>query len=173
MGVRSWIADVTERWITMGLSVPSLCWAYVGLMFFGLAETGVYVACLFIVLPFVATDVWAGIRAVDRRLLDMARVYEWGGMRIWRHIILPSLTPHLLSTLRYGFGLSWKVVVVAELVGQQDGVGYMFGRAFSLFSMQEVLAWMLGFTATMVLVEIALFRQWERRWTRWRKVVEA
>lgn len=171
MGYHPYAAAAGERWVSVGLSIPSLCWAYVSLMFFGLAEMGVYFATLMIVFPFIATDVWEGMKALDPKLLEMAGAFQFRRGLVLRHVVLPQLLPHFLSALRYGFGLSWKVTVVAELVGQQNGVGYMFGKAFGLFSMPQVLAWTGTFVLLMMGIELLLLKGLEARWTRWRRAV--
>ncbi len=83
------------------------------------------------------------------------------------------MLPFCLAGARLGFALGWKVVVLSELFGLSSGIGYMINRAFSSYSMDDVLAWTLGFTLIMFIVEYAIFVPVERRLVRWRPVLAA
>lgn len=160
-----------DSWVTVGLGIPSLCWAFVALMLFGLREAGVYFAVLCIVLPFVTVNVFQGVRALDAGLVQMARVFRFAPGAVLRHIVAPQLIPFLFGATRYGLGLAWKATAVAELVSQQDGVGYVFGKWFGLFQMPQVLAWTVTFVLLMLATELCLVRPLEAGLTRWRREV--
>jgi NitT/TauT family transport system permease protein len=168
MGVSRRTACLLDLWVAVGLSIPSLCWAYVALMFFGLSEAGVYVAVFLIVVPFVVVNVWQGVRSLDPMLGQMARVFHLSDRAIVWHTILPQLVPFVFGATRYGLGLAWKATAVSELVSQQDGVGYVFARWFGLFEMSQVLAWTVTFVVLMLATELCLVRTLERRLTAWR-----
>lgn len=171
MGTSRRVEYLCDLWVTVGLAVPSLCWAFVGLMFFGLAETGVYFAVLWIVLPFVTVNVWQGVRTLDAGLTQMSRVFLFSRGAVVRHVVLPQLVPYLFGAARYGLALAWKATAVAELVSQQDGVGYVFGKWFGLFHMPQVLAWTVTFVTLMLGAEVFLVRTLEAGVTRWRREV--
>lgn len=171
MGVSRRAEYLCDRWVTVGLGIPSLCWAYVGLMFFGLSEAGVYFAVFLIVLPFVVVNVWQGMRTLDGGLVQMSAVFRLSRPAVIRHVVLPHLVPFLFSATRYGLGLAWKATAVAELVSRQDGIGYVFGRAFGLFDMAELLAWTATFVLLMLGTEFLLVRGLELRLTTWRREV--
>ena len=160
-----------DGWITMGLGVPSLCWAFVALMLFGLREAGVYFAVFCIVLPFVAVNVFQGVRALDTGLVQMAQAFRLAPRAVLRHVVMPQLVPFLFGATRYGLGLAWKATAVAELVSQQDGVGYIFGKWFGLFQMPQVLAWTATFVPLMLATEVGVVRPLEAGLTRWRREV--
>ena len=171
MGASRRIEYLCDLWVTVGLAIPSLCWAYVGLMFFGLAETGVYFAVLWIVLPFVTVNVWQGVRTLDAGLVQMGRAFRFSRGTVVRHVALPQLIPYLFGATRYGLALAWKATAVAELVSQQDGVGYVFGKWFGLFHMAQVLAWTVTFVLLMLATEMFVVRTLEAGLTRWRREV--
>ena len=62
----------------------------------------------------------------------------------------------------------WKIVLVAELLGRPNGVGFEIGIAFQLFDVARILAYALVFVAVMLLIETALVQPLERRASRWR-----
>ncbi|MDA8187690.1 MAG: hypothetical protein M0T85_06080, partial [Dehalococcoidales bacterium] len=62
----------------------------------------------------------------------------------------------------------WKVVVLSEMFGLSNGIGYMINRSFSVFSMVSVLAWTVAFTLVMFVFEFGMLRPVEKHFTRWR-----
>ena len=72
-----------------------------------------------------------------------------------------------------GLGLAWKVVVVVEMFGFSNGVGYQVVRGFNIFSMKAVLAWAITFLVVMIVIEFGIIGYLENRVTRWRPRVEA
>ena len=88
-------------------------------------------------------------------------------------VILPQLVSHILAAIRYGLGLAWKVVVVVEMFGFSNGVGYRVVRGFNTFSMKAVLAWTITFLVVMIVIEFGMIGWLERAVTRWRPRVEA
>ena len=171
MGASRRAEYLCDAWVIVGLGIPSLCWAFVALMLFGLREAGVYFAVFGIVLPFVTVNVFQGVRALDAGLAQMGQVFHLQPPAALRHIVIPQLIPFLFGATRYGLGLAWKATAVAELVSQQEGVGYIFGRWFGLFQMPQVLAWTVTFVLLMLATEIMIVRPLEAASTRWRREV--
>jgi len=84
-------------------------------------------------------------------------------------VLLPSIVPYLVSCARLGFSLAWKVIVLVELFGMSDGVGYQLNSEFASQNVAGVLAWTLVFWAVMAVIEFGLMQTLERRLTRWRR----
>jgi NitT/TauT family transport system permease protein len=114
---------------------------------------------------------WQGTKSLDRELVEMARVFRASRRALLRDVVLPQLLPFCLAGARLGFALGWKVVVLSEMFGLSSGVGYMINRSFSSYSMDDVLAWTVGFTLVMFAFEYAVMLPIERRLVRWRPVV--
>jgi ABC-type nitrate/sulfonate/bicarbonate transport system permease component len=76
-----------------------------------------------------------------------------------------------LAAIRYGLPMSWKMAIIAEMLGLPDGVGFMLTYWFHLLNMTEVFAWTLLFTCIMLFVEYLLLKPLERRLLRWRPPV--
>jgi NitT/TauT family transport system permease protein len=85
-----------------------------------------------------------------------------------RHIILPQLAPYLGAAARSGLSLVWKIVLIVELLGRPNGVGFEIGVAFQLFDVTRILAYALAFIAVMLTVETFLVQPLERRIAHWR-----
>src|ERR1700738_1912134 len=119
-------------------------------------------------LPIATVTVREGARSLDPALDEMAQVFL---MRLWmriRHIVLPQLAPYLAAAARSGLSLVWKIVLIVELLGRPNGVGFEIGVAFQLFDVTRILAYALAFVAVMLAVETLLVQPLERHIARWR-----
>lgn len=154
--------------VLVGLTIPGLAWAVIGLMLFGLNTTAQVFAIFMVVTPILTVNLWEGTKAVDRKVVEMALVFKASRSTIIRAVILPQLVPFMLAGLRFGLALSWKTVVIAETFGATSGVGYKIIEARELLSMKGVLAWTLSFTFVMFALEFGVFKLLEARLTAWR-----
>jgi len=96
-------------------------------------------------LPTAVVTVREGTRALDAALDEMATVFAIPRWRALRHVILPQLAPYIAAAARSGLSLVWKIVLVAELLGRSNGVGFEIGVAFQLFDIPLLLAYSLSF----------------------------
>ena len=99
---------------------------------------------------------------------DMAQVFRMPAWTRMRHVILPQLAPYLAAAARSGLSLVWKIVLIVELLGRPNGVGFEIGVAFQLFDVTRILAYALAFVAVILAIEILLVQPFERRASRWR-----
>jgi NitT/TauT family transport system permease protein len=171
MGLRRTAAVWFEFYVLVGLTIPGLCWALLGVMWFGITEIAPVFAIFVVTLPMLTLNVWQGTNSLDKDLLEMSHLFRAPRRSILADVILPQLLPFCLAGARLGFALGWKVVVLCELFGLTSGVGYMINQSFSSYSMVDVLAWTLGFTMVMFVIEYGFFLPIERRLVRWRPVV--
>ncbi len=172
MGARRLAEGIFEPWVLVGLTIPGLCWAVLAVMWFGITEVAPVVAIFVVVLPMLTLNMWQGTKSLDRDLLEMAHVFRAPWTSVMREVVLPQLLPFGLAGARLGFALGWKVVVLSEMFGLSSGVGYMINRSFAAYSMDDVLAWTVGFTAVMFAFEYAVVLPVERRLVRWRPAVQ-
>lgn len=171
MGVSRTAEEFFEIEILIGLTVPSLAWAVVALMWFGINEIAPVFTIFVIILPLITVNMWQGTKALDQDLIEMARAFRVRRARVIREVVVPQLVPYLLAATRFGLSLAWKVAVIAEMLGISNGIGYMIHYSFGIFSMEEVLAWTVSFTLVMMALEYGLLNPLEARITRWRRVV--
>ncbi|MFX8504451.1 ABC transporter permease subunit, partial [Acinetobacter baumannii] len=73
----------------------------------------------------VYLNTFHGIRSVDRDLIEMARSYGLSGWQLYRQVILPGALPSILVGLRFSLGLMWVLLIVAETLSAQAGIGYL------------------------------------------------
>lgn len=168
MGINSKVERFLDTYVLVGLSIPGLCWAILALMWFGISEAAPVFAIAVIVSPMIAVNMWQGTKAIDRELLELGQAFRTKRAAVVWEIILPQLLPYVFAASRFGFALAWKVVVVSEMLGLSNGIGYMINMSFSTFSMEGVLGWTLSFTLLMIAFEFGVLRPVERHFTAWR-----
>lgn len=173
MGTIKPLEHFFEPPVILGLTMPGLIWAVLAIMFFGLNETSAYAAVSITICPMLAISLWQGAKSIDKDLIDMSTAFHASPWSKIVDVILPQLISHILAAIRYGLGLAWKVVVVVEMFGFSNGVGYQVVRGFNTFSMKAVLAWAITFLIVMIVIEFGFIGWLEKRVTRWRPKIQA
>lgn len=173
MGTSRSLESFFEPPVILGLTMPGLIWAVLMIMFFGLSEMSAYAAVAVTIAPMLAISIWQGTKSIDKDLIDMSKAFHASSWSKVVDVILPQLVSHILAAVRYGLGLAWKVVVVVEMFGFSNGVGYQVVRGFNVFSMKVVLAWAITFLVVMIIIEFGIIGWLERAATRWRPRAEA
>jgi len=168
MGLDKRVEYLFDIPVLIGISVPGLAVAIIAIIWFGLSELTAYVSVFILATPMIVFNFWQGTKSLDADLLKMAEVFEFSRLSTIRHVILPSLLPHLLAAARFGLALSWKIVVIVELLGLTSGIGFQINNQFQLFSIVGVIAWTLNFTIVMMIIEFGVLKTIERRATAWR-----
>jgi NitT/TauT family transport system permease protein len=150
-------------------STSVFVWIVLAMIWFGLTNTApIFTTCM-IVLPVMLSTVLEGIDAVDRSLLEMARVYRLGELDRFVHVIVPSTLPYLVAGMKVGFALGLRVSVIAEIFGVGTGIGYMMNFSRDTLRTDLVFVWATVLIAVMVLVEKTVFDPLSRRLLAWRQ----
>jgi NitT/TauT family transport system permease protein len=154
--------------LVLALNIPALVTIILCYIWFGLTETAAVTAVALNKIPTVVVTVREGARAVDRQLMEVAGVYRVSTWRTFVQVYLPQLYPYLMAAARSGLALIWKIVLVVELLGRSNGVGFQLGTFFQFFDITGILAYTFAFAAVVLVVEAILMRPLERHMTRWR-----
>lgn len=159
---------VLDGLLILGLNIPALVTIILCYIWFGLSEVAAVVAVALNKIPTVVVTVREGARAIDRRLMDVAEVYRLSRWKTLTQVYLPQLYPFLIAAARNGLALIWKIVLVVELLGRSDGVGFQLGSYFQFFDIRSILAYTFAFALVVLTVEALLMRPLERKLSRWR-----
>jgi NitT/TauT family transport system permease protein len=157
-----------ELFVVTGVASPGLFVAMITLVALGINDKAAVVGIAIISSPTIVVTFWQASKALDRDLDEMGRAFSYNRSDRVRHLILPQLLPPSLAATRYGLGLAWKLVVLMELLGLSNGVGYQVNFSFQLFNLAGVMAWTIGFLLFVLVVEYALVRPTEARLSHWR-----
>ncbi|ATF88155.1 ABC transporter permease [Burkholderia gladioli] len=148
-------------------AIPSLAWVPVLLLWLGIDEAPKITLIAIGAFFPVHLAVVAGIRGVDRKLVELGAVYRLGAFALFRRILLPAALPQIFTGLRTGLSLAWMFMVAAELIAATRGLGFLLsdgretGRPDLVFGAILLLA-LLGKLSD------GAMRRIERRWLGWR-----
>ncbi|WP_434179355.1 ABC transporter permease [Bacillus thuringiensis] len=119
--------------VQMLRTVPHLAVAPLFVLWFGFGETSKVLLIADGAFFPLYVNAFLGIRGVNSKLFDVARVLEFSKRKLITKLILPSALPNLLLGARLSLGVAWVSLVVAELMGSTEGIGYMImdARQFS------------------------------------------
>ena len=154
--------------IPLMLTIPTILMVFLAVMWFGFSEAGGLIAVIAVVTPYVAVNIFEGAKATDKSLIDMGVAFKAQNPLLIRKVYLPQLMPYIFSAFRYAFGMTWKIVALAETFGLKFGIGYMFFFWFEQFNMNQVLAWIVMFVVVMLVLEHGIFARLESRAFAWR-----
>jgi NitT/TauT family transport system permease protein len=171
MGVSRTAERFFESAIVVGLTIPSLAWSVVALMWFGIGERAPIFTIFVILLPLITVNMVQGTKALDQEVIEMAHAFRAPRAMVIREVVIPQLVPYLLGATRFGLSLAWKVTVIAEMLGLSSGIGFMIHYSFGIFSMVDVFAWSIAFTLVMLALEYGILKPVETRITGWRRAV--
>ncbi len=168
MGRNSRLNAFLDDWLILGLNVPALVIIILCYVWFGLNEVAAILAVSLNKIPMVAVIMREGARSIERDYIDVAKFYKISQKKLFLKVILPQLFPYLLSSARSGLSLIWKIVLVVELLGRSNGVGFKLFGFFQFFDISGILAYTLTFVLLIIFVEFILVRPFEKKISIWR-----
>jgi NitT/TauT family transport system permease protein len=172
MGLSRKLENWLDMWVMIFLSIPGLVFVVLSFMWFGMNEFSTIVAISVTSFPIVALNVWQGVKDVDVKLVDMARVFGASPQIRLKRVILPQTYPYIMASARSCFGIAWKVTALVELLGRSNGVGYQLNYWFQLFNMEQVLAWVGLFLVIVLSIEMFILKPLEKKLFAWRPEIK-
>ena len=168
MGRNALIDRAADPWVIVLLNLPALVIIVLAYIWVGLNEAAAIGAVALNKLPVTVVTIREGVRALDTRLDEMAHVFSFSPLKRLAHVVAPQLAPYFAATTRAGLSLVWKIVLIVELLGRPNGVGFEIGTAFQLFDVTRILAYAIAFVLVMLAIETFLVQPIERHVSRWR-----
>ena len=157
-----------DSWLVVLLNLPALVLIVLCYLWIGLNEIAVITAVTLNKIPNVAIMIREGARALSPDMDALAHVFRMSRLARIRHIYLPQLAPFIAGAARAGIAVIWKIVLVVELLGRSNGIGFQIHLYFQLFDVGMVLVYALSFIAVMLCVEWGFLQPWERAVRCWR-----
>jgi len=158
MGTNKWLNKLTDSLLIISLNIPALVTILLCYIWFGLVESAAVTAVVINKIPTVVVMIREGARVVEQDLLDIAKVYKLSPSKTFFKVFLPQLYPFIMASARAGLSLIWKIVLVVELLGRSDGVGFALNTLFQFFDIAGILAYTIAFIAIILTVEALIFR---------------
>jgi len=158
--------------LQMVRNIPPLALIPLVILWFGIDETAkVFLVAVGVFFPLYL-NTFHGIRSVDRGLLEMARSYGLSGWPLYRDVILPGALPSILVGVRFSLGLMWVILIVAETISAQSGIGYMTMNAREFLQTDVMLVGILLYAVLGKLADL-LANGLSRYWLRWHPSYQA
>ncbi len=168
LGLNKKLNAFFDNWLVIFLNVPALVTVILCYVWFGLTESAAILAVVLNKVPNVIVTLREGTRALDKNLLNMATCYRFSRTKTLMHVILPQLHPFLMSATRSGLALIWKIILMVELLGRSDGMGYQLHLFFQWFDIASILAYTVAFVSVIQALEFWVLKPLDNLALRWR-----
>jgi len=155
------------RWV--GMTTPAVIIAVLAMLWFGLGDVSVIFIVAVIIVPVMFVNSVAGILSIDSRLVEMGEVYRFSRRLLLTEVYLPGIGSHVMAGLTLATGVAVRAVVLGEVLGAMDGIGYAFSRAMSYLETPELFAWVVVLLALMGALDFGVLRPLTRRTMHWRE----
>ena len=168
MGLFPKVDSLLDIFLIIGLNMPALVTIIICYIWFGLTDFSAILAVIINKVPIIIVNIREGIKSMDKKYLDLAKIYEIPKKDIIRKIYLPQIYPYIMATTRLTISLVWKIVLVVELLGRSDGVGFQIALFFQDFDITSIFAYSFAFIFIVILIEKILLNPLEIKMRRWR-----
>jgi len=159
-------ATLLDTTLQMIRNIPALALIPLVILWFGIDEAAkLFLLSVGVFFPMYL-NTFHGIRAVDPALVEMARSYGLSGWSLYRDVILPGALPSILVGVRFSLGLVWVLLIVAETISAQAGIGYMTMNAREFLQTDVVLVGVLLYALLGKAADVSA-RGLERHFLRW------
>lgn len=147
-------------------NIPPLALIPLVILWFGIDESAkLFLVSIGVFFP-IYLNTFHGIKSVDPGLIEMAKSYGLKGFSLYRHVIFPGALPSILVGVRFSLGLMWVLLIVAETISAQSGIGYMTMNAREFLQTDVVLVGILLYAILGKLADV-FAKSLERFWLKW------
>lgn len=152
--------------LTVFRPVPPIALIPLAVLWFGIGETAKVLLIFLAGFLYVSLSTANSLKEIRPVLVQAAAMLGASQRQVFTYVIFPEALPQIMNAVKVGAAISWAVVVAAEMVGAQQGLGYMIIDAATFFRISDVyvgvvLIGVIGFALEQVVVVI------ERRWVYW------
>lgn len=171
VGTSKFVEKLVAPTIQFFAPIPPIAWIPLLIILLGIGEAskiGLIIIASFVVVYLSTVQ---GIRSTDQKLVDVAHVLRKSNKELIKKVLLPSATPHIFTGMRVALGLSWILLIAAEVIASSKGLGWLiwdsrnFSRPDDLF-VGIIAIGILGKLSDMALVSV------EKELTKWRTIFQ-
>ena len=137
-GMSKTINAVMNTTFQMLRTIPILAMLPVFIIYLGIGEALKITVVAYGVFFPIYLNTYGGVRSIDGRLIEMSKVYGFSKMKLFKDVILPGSFQSVLVGIRTALGAMWLILVAAEMVGTEAGLGFMATNARELMQMDKV-----------------------------------
>ena len=136
--------------------IPPIAWLPLVIMWFGLGEFPKVVIVFIGTLMPIVINTYTGIRLVDPLNLDVGRVFNATERQLLFEIAIPSASPAIFAGLKNSVGGGWMVVLAAEMIGADAGVGFLITRGMEFFDVPLILVGIISIGGVGALLSVGV-----------------
>jgi NitT/TauT family transport system permease protein len=169
MGANRFIDGLLSPYVWAISSMPRIALVPLFILFLGFTRTmQITIIVLSAVFP-IMINAWAGVKTTDKSLLAAGKVFGASKLELYAKVILPYTLPFIVSGIQQGIGRGLVGVVIAEIFGGSDGLGYLLNRAADTFN--SALLYAVLFVLVVVSLTLVQLTRWfENKVAPWRKL---
>ena len=138
-------------------SFSGVGWLFIAILWFGINSFTVIFAVTMVLVPFAIINLRTGLSEMDTEILELGTSMTRSKLKNFFKLVMPMLFPYAFATLRISFGVSWKVVLTAELFGGSGGMGYMLNKARQEFETEIIFSIITCMISFVILSELLVF----------------
>ncbi len=168
MGTSKKIDDIFDFLLVLGLNIPALVVIVICYIWFGLTDFAALLAVIINKVPIVIVNIREGTRAIESKYMDLTKVYRIPKKQVFFKVFLPQIYPYIMASARLSLSLIWKIVLVVELLGRSDGIGFKISMFFQFFDITSILAYSLAFIFIVMFIEMAILKPLENKMLKWK-----
>ncbi|HEY0219507.1 MAG TPA: ABC transporter permease subunit [Afipia sp.] len=144
MGGSDAVRDYAKPILNLMQGIPALSWIVFAVIWFTNVEVRIAFIILMVTIPAFASQVDSAMRGVNLDLVQLGQAFRATRLQRYMFVILPAITPSILSVWSLNIGNAVRVAVVAELIGATRGVGFQLLNAQSILDMAGAIAWTIS-----------------------------
>ena len=168
MGISKKTDEFFNFLLVLGLNIPALVVIVICYIWFGLSDFAALLAVVINKVPIVIVNIREGTRVIEKKYMDLAKVYKVDKKDVFFKVFLPQLYPYIMASIRLSLSLIWKIVLVVELLGRSDGIGFKISMFFQYFDITSILAYSLAFIFVVLLIEKFILKPFENKILVWK-----
>lgn len=158
IGRVSWVRKIFLPPLNFLRPIPPIAWIPLAILWLGLGNGPAYFLTTLAAFFPILINTIAGVEQVSFQHLQAARCFGTKSFGIYRHVIIPSALPYIISGCRTGFGFAWMAVVAAEMIAARSGLGQLIFNAQDLLRLDRVIMGMMVIGAIGLMVDYLFLR---------------
>jgi NitT/TauT family transport system permease protein len=168
-GINHKIELIIQPLIKILLAVPAIVFVVMAMVWFGMGSTMAIFLVSLLVYPIMHVNTVQGFKAIDRNLLEMAKVYCLPAVIKVKKIYLPGLTYSVVAGFSLATASSVRLTIMAELLGAREGIGQKIAISRAYLETENLFAWVLVLIFIIVLLEWFIIRPLNKLSSRWKE----
>ena len=155
------------RWLLM--SIPPVIVVLLAMLWFGMGHQMVIIIAVILLTPSIYVNTQKGVEQIDTAWLELAQVYRFTLVQRIRKIYIPAISAPLCAALVIICCNGVRIIVLAEVLGASNGLGYELANARGNFDISELYAWVVTALLLVAILEMLIFQPLQRRLLRWKQ----